>query len=57
VDPNYKENRILFKNEDLDKTKLEKNEMDLIIEKNLKKKLKRNSVVEMERLSDYVSLN
>lgn len=57
MDPNYKENRILFKNEDLDKTKLEKNEMDLIIEKNLKKKLKRNSVVEMERFSDYVSLN
>lgn len=56
MDPNYKENRILFKNEDLDKTKVEKNEMDLIIEKNLKKKLKRNSIVDMERFSDYVSL-
>jgi len=31
--------------------------MDIIIEKNLKRKLKRNSVIEMERFSDYVSLN
>jgi len=57
VDPNYKEDRILFgEDREIDK-KDERNEMDIIIEKNLKRKLKRNSVIEMERFSDYVSLN